>query len=247
MINKNELQSIIGKYYLGGLVESVKWNIEDNALTIDFQSPHKDMIGCVNHASFPLDNADVPIFDTSKLNKLISIANGEVFMSLDKSPQSKIYEKLVISDSTYTLNYTLSELILIPDVGVANDPNNYNIISNLDDEGINALVKAHNALESDNVIVSIERDLDGDDVLVMSFGDNLKHTNKIDYQVPNTTLNDVEFGTKIPFNSKMIKNILTNNKDATSAIMKINSGGLMKLEFEGDNWNSYYYVLRKTA
>ena len=245
MINKNELQSVISKYYLGGLVESVKWNIEDNALTIDFQSPHKDMIGRVNHMSFPLDNADIAIYDTSKLNKLIGITNGEVFINLDKSPQSKVYEKLVVSDSTYTLNFALSDLLLVQDVGKVTDPDNYNIVSNLDDESINALIKAHNALESDNLIVLIDRDLDGDDVLVMSFGDNLKHTNKIDYQISNTTLNDVEFGTKIPFNSKLIKNILNNNKDATSATMKINSGGLMKLEFEGDNWSSYYYVLRK--
>jgi len=245
MINKNELQSVIGKYYLGGLVEAVKWSIEDNALTIDFQSPHKDMIGRVNHASFPLDNADIAIYDTSKLNKLIGISSGEVFISLDKSPQAKIYEKLVISDSTYTLNFTLSDLLLIQDVGSVTDPNNYNIVSGLDDESISALIKAHNALESDNVIVSIDRDLDGEDVLVMSFGDNLKHTNKIDYQVGNTTLTDIPYGTKIPFDSKMIKNILNNNKDATSAIMKINSSGLMKFEFEGENWSSYYYVVRK--
>jgi hypothetical protein len=32
MINKNELQSTISKYYLNGLVESVKWTTEDNAL-----------------------------------------------------------------------------------------------------------------------------------------------------------------------------------------------------------------------
>jgi len=36
MINKNELQSVIGKYYLNGLVESVKWTIEDNALEIKY-------------------------------------------------------------------------------------------------------------------------------------------------------------------------------------------------------------------
>ena len=80
MINKNDLQSTIGKYHLNGLVESVKWTIVDNALTIDFQSPYKDMIGRLNHTSFPLTDAEVAIYDTSKLNKLLSITSGEVFI-----------------------------------------------------------------------------------------------------------------------------------------------------------------------
>ncbi len=79
----------------------------------------------------------------------------------------------------------------------------------------------------------------------MSFGDDLKHTNKIDYQIPYTTLKDIKYGTRIPFDSKIIKNILNNNKDATKATMKISSEGLMKFEFEGENWNSFYYVVRK--
>ncbi|MBT3738677.1 MAG: hypothetical protein HOG33_06230 [Candidatus Marinimicrobia bacterium] len=245
MINKNELQNTIGKYHLNGLIESVKWSIADNALTIDFQSPLKDMIGRLNHTSFPLTDAEVAIYDTSKLNKLLSITSGEVFINLTKPDHAKIYDKLIISDATYTLNYTLSELLLIQKVGTVDDPDNYKIITQLDSESITALIKAHNALESDNVIVSIDRDLDGEDVLLMSFGDDLKHTNKIDYQIPYTTLKDIKYGTRIPFDSKIIKNILNNNKDAIKATMKINSGGLMKFEFEGENWNSYYYVVRK--
>ena len=73
MINKHDFQSVIGKYYLGGLVESVKWTTEDNALTIDFQSPNKDMIGCVKHTNFPLENSEIAVYDTSKLNKLLDM------------------------------------------------------------------------------------------------------------------------------------------------------------------------------
>jgi hypothetical protein len=43
----------------------------------------------------------------------------------------------------------------------------------------------------------------------------------------------------------MIKTILNNNKDAESAILKVNSQGLMKLEFEGEDWKSFYYIIRK--
>ena len=243
MVNKLELQSVINKYFLNGMVESVKWTTENNALTIDFQSPNKDMIGCVKHTNFPLEDSEIAVYDTSKLNKLLGIASGEVVLELEKT--QAVYTKLIISDTNYTLNFSLTDLLMIQDVGNVTDPNNYEIVGELGSEEISAIIKAHSALESDNVIVKIDKDLDGEDVLVMSFGDNSNHTNKIDYQVPGTTLNNVPYGTKIPFNSAMIKTILNNNKDAESATLKVNSQGLMKLEFTGENWESFYYIIRK--
>ena len=243
MINKLELQSVINKYFLNGMVESVKWNTEDNALTIDFQSPNKDMIGCVKHTNFPLEDSEIAVYDTSKLNKLLGIASGEVVLELEKT--HAVYTKLIISDSNYTLNFSLTDLLLIQDLGNVTDPQNYEIIGDLGEEEISTIIKAHNALESDNMIVRIDRDLDGEDCLMLTFGDNTNHTNKIDYQFPDATLNDVPYGTKIPFNSAMVKTILNNNKDATSAKLSVNKQGLMRLLFQGENWTSVYYIIRK--
>lgn len=243
MISKQDLQSVIGKYHLNGLVESVKWTIEDNALNIDFQSPNKDMIGRVNHTNFPLENGEMAVYDTSKLNKLLGVTSGELFLELEKT--QKVFTKLIISDMNYTLNFSLTDLLLISSVGEITESGEYEIISELDSESISAIIKAHNALESDNVIVNIDKDLDLQDVLVLSFGDVSNHTNKIDYQVPNTTLNNVPYGTELPFNSSMFKTILNNNKDATKAIMKVNTKGYIKFEFEGEDWSSYYYLVRK--
>ena len=243
MISKHDLQSVIGKYHLNGLVESVKWTIEDNALNIDFQSPNKDMIGRVNHANFPLENGEMAVYDTSKLNKLLGVTSGELFLELEKT--QKVFTKLIISDMNYTLNFSLTDLLLISSVGEITESGEYAIISELDSESISAIIKAHNALESDNVIINIDKDLDLQDVLVLSFGDVSNHTNKIDYQVPNTTLNNVPYGTELPFNSSMFKTILNNNKDATKATMKVNTKGYVKFEFEGEDWSSYYYVVRK--
>ena len=102
MINKLELQSVINKYFLNGMVESVKWTTENNALDIDFQSPNKDMIGRVKHTNFPLENSVIAVYDTSKLNKLLGITSGEVVLELEKT--QAVYTKLIISDFNYTLN-----------------------------------------------------------------------------------------------------------------------------------------------
>jgi hypothetical protein len=54
-MTKLELQSIIEKYHLDGLVENVKWIINtDKTLLIDFMSPTREMIGNVIASDFPL-------------------------------------------------------------------------------------------------------------------------------------------------------------------------------------------------
>ncbi len=55
MIAKSDLTSIISKYYLGGLNESVKWTIQDNHLTINFASPTREMIGKVEYDDIELE------------------------------------------------------------------------------------------------------------------------------------------------------------------------------------------------
>jgi hypothetical protein len=243
MINKGKLQSIISKYYLNGLNESVKWDTEDNQLQIDFQSPNRDMIGRVISRNFPLENSEIAVYDTSKLTKLLGITNGDVFLSLEQ--QKAVFTKLIIADATYTLNFSLTDLLLIQTLGAVTDPENYEISWDMDKENIDAVIKAHNALSTDNVIFKLDKDLDLQDVLVMVFGDNSNHTNKIEYQLQGASFDNLPYGAELPFNSEMIRVIMNNNKDADSANMSINTQGLMKLSFSGEDWESVYYLIRK--
>jgi len=49
----------------------------------------------------------------------------------------------------------------------------------------------------------------------------------------------------LPFDSEAIKVVMANNKDADDITMKLNTNGLLKLEFEGENWKSKYFFVRK--
>ena len=118
MINKLTVQSIIDKYYLG-TNESVKWNIENNTLNIDFMTPTKDVIGNVTCNNFQLEDSKLAIYDTKKLNSLISICNGDLLLELEKN--NAIYTKLKISDLNFNLNYALSDPLLINKVGEVNE------------------------------------------------------------------------------------------------------------------------------
>lgn len=240
MISKSVIQSIINKYYLG-LNESVKWEIEDNTLTIKFITPSKDVIGQVSCNDFELQNGSLAIYDTKKLQSLISICNGDLLLELEKIKDMNV--KLKISDMNFNLNYALSDPLLIGKVGTVNIPE-WVAEVDLSSEDVDNLIKAKSALaQIDNMLLTTTENLDGENIVEFVFGDENGHNNKITYQI----LGDItEPDLKIPYNSNLFKTILQSNKDMEGGKLYLSSMGLMKLEFTSDNISSEYFIVRKT-
>ena len=162
MINKNILQNVISKYYLGE-IERVKWEIKNNQLTVNFITPSKMVLGSVKCADFPLEDADLAIYNTKKLSSLISICNGDLLLELEK--QKEILLKLNISDSNFNLSYALSDPLLIKSTGKAKPVNDWDIELKITRDEIGNILKAKSALSDvDNMLVTSTKDLDGEDV-----------------------------------------------------------------------------------
>ncbi len=239
MINKLTLQSIINKYYLG-LNESVKWSIDNNTLEINFMTPTKDVIGSVICNSFEVENASLAIYDTKKLQNLVSICNGDLLLELEKT--NKVFTKLKISDMNFNLNYALSDLLLIDKVGTVNVPD-WVVELNLTPEDTENIIKAKSALAGiDNMLVTTAVNLDNQDVVEFVFGDESGHNNKITYQIQGDIR---EQDMKLPFNSDMLKTILQANKDMDGGKLYLSTMGLMKLEFSNNGISSEYFMVRR--
>lgn len=243
MIHKGEFQSILSKYNLGGMIDAVKWTVQDNQLTIKFNAPTRDMIGEIVHTKFELEDSEIAIYNTSQLDKLLSITSGGLKLHLEKA--GRIFSKLIIEDATFTVNYSLADLLLIQEPGKVKDPNNYLIESNLESEAISSIIRAKNALQSENVFFTVTKNFDGELMLTMIFGDNSQHTNKVEYLVPDAIVSGDFPNINLPFNSEMIRVILANNRDAEKATMSLSIDGLLKFVFETANWKSTYYLVRK--
>ena len=110
MVSKNTLQSVVSKYYLGGLFSQVKWRIKDNTLTI--YAGEQGRASKVYLKNFQFEDCELGIFDTHKLAKLLSITNEELLITAEKT--HKIYTKLHIADSNFDLNYSLADIFVIP-------------------------------------------------------------------------------------------------------------------------------------
>lgn len=246
MISKFEFQSVINKYYLNGLIESVKWEIKDNKLFIKYTAPTKEMVGEVIHNNFKLlEDSTIGISNTSQLLKLIGITNGDVMLNYIKN--GKIFNKLIISDNQFTVNYTLADILTVPKTGAYTGPEEYNLETTLDKDVISAIVKAKSSLdESSTVLLKPYLDPDHNFQLELLFGGDVEYSNKVSYYLNNfTQQKDIPSDFTLSFNSDLIKEILTANKDVDKATLFINLKGLMKLEFEVGNIKSTYYLVQK--
>jgi hypothetical protein len=242
MINKVELQSVINKYYLNGLIEAVKWDIKNDNLNIKFTAPTREMIGEISHDNFKLEDSSFGISNTSQLLKLINITAGEVLLSFIKN--NKIFNKLIIADQQFTVNYSLADILTIPKTGAYNGSSEFEIELELTNEIISALIKAKSALaESSTVVINPYSSLDGDPQLELTFGGDIEYANKVSYylNINKNTKQDFE----LAFNSDLLKEILSCNKDATESKMYVNLEGLIKLEFKTDKTTSTYYIVKK--
>ena len=239
MVNKLVLQSIINKYHLGE-IPSVKWNIQDKVLTIDFMSINKEVIGNITHTDIDIEDSSLAIFDTKRLLNLVNITSGDLLINFEKT--KVVYTKMYIADNDFNLTYALSDPLLIGKTGTVDEPE-WDMVLPLEKEYVDNLVKAKSALLGvGNMTLSPDKTLDGEDMCVITFGDEQGHNNKIVYHLAGDIR---QADVSIPFNSDIFKTILNVNKDLEAGTLCLNYQGLMKLEFTSENTTSTYYLIRK--
>jgi hypothetical protein len=239
MINKLKLQSFISKYYLNGLNNQVKWRIKDSKLIV--YGGTSGRVCKVELDNFPLEDGELGIFDTHKLSKLLSITSGELMILTEKI--KSIFTKLHLQDANFNLTYSLADVLILGKNTYYNDPEKWIVEIDLSTEDIDNLIKAKNALaDVDNMLITTNKDLDGNYTCEFIFGDNTGFSNKITYQImlgPNPI---EEF--EIPFDSNILKDILSSNKDQDKHTLKLSSEGILKLNFYSDDLNSEYFIAR---
>ena len=238
MVSKSQLTSIISKYYLNGLNNQVKWRIKDSKLTI--YAGESGRVCKVELNQFPLEESELGVFDTNKLNKLISITNGDLILSLEKT--KSIFTKLFIQDSNFNLTYSLADILILGKNTYYDDPDEFCIELDLTPEDIDNLIKAKNALTDINKMKIITtKDFDSNNVCEFIFGDNDDYSNKITFQMMGKISDS---GVDIPFDSDIFKDILNSNKDMDRGTLKLSNVGMLKLNFESENIKSEYFVAR---
>ena len=238
MVNKHKIQSFISKYYLNGLNNQVKWRIKDNQLTVYAGDSGK--VSKIVLDNFDVEDAELGVFDTHKLNKLLSITNGDLMITLEKI--KKVYTKLHLADANFDLTYSLADILILGKNVWYDEPEEYEIKLDLSKEDVDFLIKAKSALaDVDNMLITSTEDLDGTKVCEFIFGDNTGFSNKITYQIQGEISHtDIQ----IPFNSDIFIDILKANKDIEKGTLKLTEKGMLKVDFFTEDITSEYFLAR---
>lgn len=240
MISKNLLQSFISKYHVNGRFDKAKWVIRDNTLVVNTGVPGRAIMVELNN--FPLEEIELGIWDTTKLNKLLSITTGDLLLSLTKD--NTVAQKLNISDSSFDLSYGLALPYMIEKAVWYDDPNQWDIELDLSREDVDNLIKAKNALAEQEVFaIKAIKDINQITTTQFTFGDNSEHASKIKYNISGKINEDI-LNTAYPFDADLFKDILNINKDQNTYTLKFSKLGMMQLSFSSDEIKSTYYLSR---
>jgi len=236
MISKKVISDIVSKYSLGNNIERVKWIITDEKLIIHFINDSKDLVGYVDYRKeIGLKPGDYGIFNTSQLIKCLNILDGDILVDATTS-------KLNMADTNYDIKFNLADPAVIPNVpDVTNNPDDWSVIFDANDEFITRFVKSKDALSELETFTIETRDGFNGEELVFTVGTNI--TNTIEFTVE-ATIN--ESFSPIPFNSNLMKEILKANRDYHTGEIRINKKGLLDAHFHcGDDLYTGYYLVRK--
>lgn len=240
MINKLNLVSNIEKYYLNGIVESVKWNISNNKMNVSFVSPNQDLVGNME-CDITLEDGIVGIFNTSGLLKMLGILDSDILVNIEK--QHMVPTKLLIEDSNFSLQYSLADPYVIQSTPNINEPE-YDVEFFIDSDFITRFIKAKGALGSNTkeiFRISSLINTDGNKEVKLVLGEPTSHSNKVEFTSPASFTNILD--NNIPFNSLYVKEILSANKDdINEARGYLSKEGLLKLTFTTDYGTSTYYL-----
>lgn len=233
-MEKGKLNRFVQKYNLAGLVESVKWETKDNALTTSFISDDKSVLGKVTMSEFNFSDATFGVYDTSKLTKMLSVLGEAVEFEISDIDGKAV--SLKFKDGSTSVNYMLADLSVIPNVPDLKKLPDFNIKIKLDENFISKFIRAKGALSDENNFTFVVKN--GKAQIVLGYS-NI-NTNRISIDVEGEIAGDVE---PISFSATYLKEILVANKEAKDATLNISSQGLSHIHFEAGEYTSDYYLV----
>ena len=84
-MNKHSLNRFIDKYHLGGNCSSVVIKSDGNNLSTRFITGDKNLLGELKMSDWKFDKAELGVYNTEQLVKLLSVMSDNISMNLTKA------------------------------------------------------------------------------------------------------------------------------------------------------------------
>ena len=233
-MQKTKLDRFIQKYNLNGNVNSVKWTSKDDTLSTTFVTSDKSLMGTVKVDNFSFEDGDVGIYTTDQLQKLLSVLSDDVTFDISRFGDKAV--SLKVRNGVVSVDYTLSDLSVIPDPPTLKRVPEFQTKISIDDHFIDTFIKGKSALpEAETFTI-----LNGKGGTQVVIGYASTNTNRVNIPIETTTngLDDT-----ISFNADLFRDVLVANKECTSATLEISNDGLARINFKVDDYDSTYFIV----
>ena len=234
-MEKSKLNKFIQKYNLGGNVNSVKWTSTANQLKTSFVTPDKSLLGTVVADNVKFEDANLGVYQTDQLQKLLAVLDDDINLSLTKAGDKVV--SLKVKNGAVSVDFVLSDLTVIPDPPALKRLPEFQTKVKLDSNFIDTFIKGKGAL-ADVDMFTFVNDTDGNLSAVIGYSST--NTNRVNIPVETETNGLTE---PVTFNANLFKEMLVANKECTSAVLEVSNEGLAKVNFKVDDYDSTYYIV----
>ena len=234
-MKRSKILNFISKYTLDGHIDSVRWDISDKKLATHFMSPTKSLMGHVTTELDYEEDAEIGIYETGKLNKMISILEEEIKMKLNKSQDS--FKTIEFLDANTKIKYMLSELDIIERVSDIKYIPEFKLTVKITKDIISKFLKAKAAIDlSEYFYINC-------DILAETCRFILgEGTNQININVDFESEIDIQ---NLSFSTELFSAILSSNKDFEEASLKVSDEGLLHASFKNSEFTTDYYLVAR--
>ena len=190
-------------------------------------------MGTVNLKNNPITNAKVGIYQTSKLNKMLTALASDIDVKFDGDEKQKF--AISIEDKKNKAKFMLADPSVVKKAPAIKDLPSWEIEIDVNDSLISDFIKARNAVpEAENFAVTT----DGNNVQFIINYSSI-NTNRLTFDVPATKVTDIQ---AVAFPADLFKDVLTANRGMTGTL-KVSAKGLMQLTFTDAEFDSSYYIV----
>jgi ribosome maturation factor RimP len=235
-MDKSKFLGFLNRYSLGGNTDSAKLVISNKTLNTKFISTDQNVIGDVTLNSFDLPDAELGVYQTAQLQKLLSAVDEQMEINLNVV-DGKTYS-VNFKDKSTSVTYMLADLAVIRQVPNLKSLPPFEVKIDLNKDFTSNFKKAVGALDSENF--GVECNL-GETKVIVNYSS--VNTNRV---VFNATAVEAEDMSVTCFSAKLLKEIINANSDATGTL-EVSSKGLARVSFTNAEYSATYYLVKLTV
>ena len=233
-MDKYKLTRFIDKYHLNGNVNAVVINSKKDSLTTRFITGDKALLGELSMANWTFDEAELGVYDTEQLSRLLGVLDDDVNLNLTQSGDKAI--ALEISDQYSKVNFMLSDKSVINQPPPLKGIPEFQLKIKVDTNFITRFIGGKSALPDTDTFTVIT----SNDGVKLIIGYSSINTNRVTIPVETETYEDID---KVSFNANLFKDVLVANKECETATLEVSEKGLAKINFKVDQYDVTYYLV----